>query len=82
MKIKLNVFGDLFIERKKTMKPQFCPYQGIIYKEGRPEMIPCGEWCPLFSVEDGGELPTVLIELCDKAYIVEKKDFTDERDLT
>ena len=82
MKIKLNVFGDLFIERKKTMKPQFCPYQWIIYEEGRPEMTPCGEWCPLFNIEYDEKSNNVMVTLCNSFYEIDKEDLIDERELT
>jgi len=81
MKIRINIKGELEIERVGAFKKPMCPFNPMEY---------CGDWCalfgepeesPAFFESDGtsgtGEL--VELELCHKTIVVNKEDFEDLR---
>lgn len=76
MKIKINEFGCLELERNNIFKPQVCPKMSRI--EGEREYA-CGDWCPLFGDVYRGSDRIIYqsnLRLCDTTI---EGDITDER---
>jgi len=71
MKIQIDKYGQLSLERAGKMKGQVCPFASAESW--------CGDWCPHFGEPDkSGSL--VIIHLCqNKLMRCDKPDFTDER---
>lgn len=74
MKIKINKDGHLEIERAGEFKKQVCPYNTQQF---------CGDQCPLFGTpheQDPSEgSAAIVLAICQKAFVVLAKDFTDGR---
>lgn len=71
MKFKIDVKGNLFIERAGKYKAQLCPFSSA-------EFIPCGDWCPLFGeLENHLESEPNSLELCHNVTLV--GTYIDER---
>ena len=80
MKIKIDKYGHLWLERAGVMKKQYCPHA--------PDLqMCCGTWCPLFgeptrhewnAIAGGSEFTCELL-LCQTRIVVRSPDFTDER---
>lgn len=70
MKFKINIAGNLEIERVKgSFKQQICPYRSGYN---------CGDHCPLLSMIKHAD--TVTIFLCNNiTATMDTKDFIDER---
>ena len=84
MKIKIDADGFLHIWRGGEFKTQVCPHNRMVAlgedwdtNEYIEKFRICGDWCPLFGEPKPGDF--FVLELCKKQYVVEKKDFTDER---
>lgn len=78
MKIKIDKYGHLWLERAGVMRQQFCPYMPTAAGT-------CGDWCPLFGEPRGvseppdGHAPRYLLQICKTTYACDVPDFTDER---
>jgi len=52
---KIDMYGNLLIERKGKLKKQFCPKTLLTTSDeyadeyAEAEKRPCGDWCPLFG---------------------------------
>jgi len=71
MKVKIDSYGYLHIERAGRMEGALCP----LHLGG----VQCGHWCVMFGepvLYYGG---TTGIDLCRKSLLVPTADFTDER---
>lgn len=73
MKLKINIEGNLEIERNGKFKEVMCPETGF--------EIPCGDHCALFKSykdyydgEDG-----IVIALCRQTFGEKIENFIDER---
>lgn len=66
MKAKIGEDGILWIERKRCMKIQHCPFD--------PGHTPCGDWCPLFDDHKTGVLEKGEVRLCKGTVISIAKD--------
>ena len=78
MKIKIDKYGLLWIEKLGRLREQVCPYRGNGWG--------CGDWCPHFFVKYSGETHNckrnVKLRLCNAAqYTVHSfvDEFIDER---
>lgn len=71
MKIEIDKFGHLNLERGGKMKGQFCPHDRNLSNA-------CGDWCPLFREPDIGE-NIVEIGLCECYIHCKPEEFTDRR---
>lgn len=75
MKIRINEYGLLFINRGFSFKEQICPYA--------LDNDNCGEWCPLFGepikVNLTENLNCIMLSLCKKTLDCKPEDFIDER---
>ena len=70
MKGKIDKYGSFFLERASGLKEILCP-RGLNN---------CGDWCPLFSEPiHNSELKIVKLEICEKEFVFDERDFTDER---
>jgi len=78
MRFKINVNGNLRIERAGQMKVQECPYDMASLSATKGENAECGDWCPLFGEPEytndskGATLRICHTELCGR--------FIDERE--
>ena len=73
MKIVIDNYGTLLIQRGSKLKKQLCPCQ---------RRDACGDWCPHFYInaDDPNE---IAVDLCRTTYILTKEDgdiFVDERE--
>lgn len=73
MKIKIDKYGRLWIERAGRMKETICPYS--------IEEVACGDWCPQFGQIDvycvGDGLWQYNIGTCGKTLVA--NEIIDER---
>jgi hypothetical protein len=62
---KIDVWGNLHIERSGSMKSQYCPREPS--NDGVSSDCPCGDWCPLFCEPSEGEFPyneKIILDIC------------------
>lgn len=71
MKVKLNSYGALYLQRGNELRKVFCPYVDNVHHD-----TACGTWCALFSYSQ--EVVKTTIQLCNKEYISWGNDFEDE----
>lgn len=76
MKGKIDILGNLQIERKVKYKEQACPFQPFITKDESD--IPCGDWCPLFGEPLSNMASLTAIEICTHRILI-FDEFEDER---
>ena len=83
MKIKIDKYGQLHLERAGKMQAVECPFMN---KVDMNDNVPCGDWCALFENpilekdNSGGiTIMNMTVKLCRKKYTCSAKDFTDER---
>lgn len=78
MKVKINEWGNLEIERAGKFKGQACPLTVDVSSDG--DSSPCGDWCPLFGEPYlDEENYHIVIDLCKDYLSVHEDDFIDER---
>jgi len=76
MKIKIDRYGNLHIDRAGQMKRQYCPF---VPSNVDGEQPPCGGWCPHFMEPHRSE-GFVHLDLCfGTVWSVKIENFTDER---
>ena len=69
VKVKIDKTGNLYLNRRGFLKCCDCPVAGACYS--------CGDWCPLFDVEEDA---FIKITLCKREIVVDWEEFIDERD--
>jgi len=88
MKIEINEYGNLLLERAGKMKEVYCPYALGIDGDVNGWDTHCGDWCALFgelkyiNIATSGKGETITgyeLPLCKKSIVVFKDSFTDKR---
>jgi hypothetical protein len=76
MKIRINKYGHLEIERAGKFKSQHCPFIADITKYDSV----CGDWCPLFKEPIIYNSISIYLKICcENSFTLSKEDFIDER---
>ena len=77
---KINIDGNLEIERAGKMKVQYCPHE-----PDSKANVACGDWCPLFAttrIDTRGFNDTIcnkqLLAICENTILI-FDTLTDER---
>ena len=86
MKIKLDGNGELWFKRLSKMEQVYCPWyyhnRFKRFKLHETETItknrPCGTWCSLFNISQFFFNQIIIISLCKKKYIINKKNFNNK----
>ncbi len=79
MKGRIDRGGSLILERGGKLRSHVCPFTISSLNEGSP----CGDWCPHFHEPAKIMEDRVMLEICNGTrWVFDKKDFTDEREVT